>query len=89
MTLSLSNGNLRFVDLGARLTVLQDYSATSDGAFRVGAYQRPERGSFCGPDVPQTASYKWKLSGDDLTLEATQDACADRDSSLTGVWKRQ
>lgn len=89
MTLSLSKGTLRFVDLGARLTILQDFSATSDGAFRIGAYQRPDRGSFCGPDVPQTASYEWKLSGDQLTLKATQDECADRDSSLSGVWRRR
>ena len=89
LTLKLSEGTLKLVDLGARLTILQDFSATSDGAFRIGAYQRPDRGSFCGPDVSQTASYEWKLSGDALTLKATEDACADRDSSLSGVWKRR
>ena len=89
LTLDLSDGTLELVDLGARLTILQDFSATSDGAFRIGAYQRPDRGSFCGPDVPQTATYRWKLSGDALTLKATQDECADRDSSLSGVWKRR
>ena len=89
LALTLSNGTLKFVDLKADVTISQDFSATSDGAFRIGAYQRPEQGSFCGPDVPQTASYTWKVSGDVLTLTARQDPCADRDSSLGGAWKRR
>jgi len=86
--LELRDGTLELVDLGAKLTVLQDFSATSDGAFRIGAYQRPEEGSFCGPDIAQTAAYTWKLAGDVLTLTAEQDPCADRDSVLSGEWKR-
>ena len=74
-------------DVGADLTIRQDFSATSDGAFRIGAYQAPEQGSFCGPDISQTASYTWKRSGDVLSLQAEQDECADRDSSLSGEWK--
>ena len=89
LALTLSNGTLKFVDLKADVTISQDFSATSDGAFRIGAYQRPEQGSFCGPDVPQTASYTWRLSGDVLTLTASEDPCADRDSSLGGEWKRR
>ena len=89
LELTLSDGTLKLVDLGADVTVLQDFSATSDGAFRIGAYQRPEEGSFCGPDIPQTATYAWKLEGDVLTLKAQQDRCADRDSVLTGDWKRR
>jgi hypothetical protein len=89
LALTLRDGTLEFVDLGADVTVLQDFSATSDGAFRIGAYQRPEEGSFCGPDIPQTAAYTWELAGDVLTLKAKQDRCADRDSVLSGDWKRR
>ena len=89
LALELRDGTLEFVDLNAKVTVLQDFSATSDGAFRIGAYQRPEEGSFCGPDIAQTAAYTWKLAGDVLTLAAKQDRCADRDSVLSGEWKRR
>jgi hypothetical protein len=47
-----------------------------------------DKGSFCGPDVSQTASYTWERSGDVLTLKAEQDECADRISTLSGEWKR-
>ena len=59
-------------DVGAGVTIRQDFSATSDGAFRIGAYQAPEQGSFCGPDVSQTASYMWERSGDVLTLRPSR-----------------
>lgn len=67
----------------------QDFSATSDGAFRIGAYQRPEEGSFCGPDISQTAAYTWRLTGDARTLKAEEDHCADRDSVLSAEWKQR
>jgi hypothetical protein len=89
LKLALENGTLTLIDVAADLTIRQDFSATSDGAFRIGAYQAPDQGSFCGPDVPQTASYKWKQSGDVLTLKPAQDECADRDSILTGQWRRR
>ena len=54
---------------------------------RIGAYQAPEEGSFCGPDVPQTAAYTWRRSGGVLTLKAVRDECADRDSILSGRWQ--
>lgn len=89
LELALESGTLTMTDVGAKLTIRQDFSATSDGAFRIGAYQAPEQGSFCGPDVPQTAAYTWKRSGDVLTLKAARDECADRDSSLSGRWQRR
>jgi hypothetical protein len=89
LELALEEGTLTMTDVGAGVTIRQDFSATSDGAFRIGAYQAPERGSFCGPEVSQTASYKWKRSGDMLTLEAEQDECADRDAILSGRWTRR
>ena len=89
LKLALEHGTLTLIDVGADVTIRQDFSATSDGAFRIGAYQAPDRGSFCGPDVSQTASYTWKQSGDVLTLRAGQDECADRDSILSGQWQRR
>ena len=89
LKLALEDGTLTMTDVGAGVTIRQDFSATSDGAFRIGAYQAPDQGSFCGPDVPQTAAYTWKQSGDALRLTADQDECADRDSSLTGEWERR
>ena len=75
------------IDVRAGARIRQDFSATSDGAFRIGAYQAPERGSFCGPDIAQTAAYGWQRSGDALSLETRQDECADRDSILSGEWR--
>jgi hypothetical protein len=89
LKLALDDGTLTMTDVGAGLTIRQDFSATSDGAFRIGAYQAPDQGSFCGPDVPQTASYTWKQSGDVLRLTADRDGCADRDSILSGRWQRR
>jgi hypothetical protein len=89
LELTLDKGTLTMTDIGAGLKIRQDFSATSDGAFRIGAYQAPDRGSFCGPDVSQTASYTWERSGDVLTLQADQDECADRNSILGGEWKRR
>ena len=89
LRLTLADGTLAMTDLGGDVTIRQDFSATADGAFRIGAYQAPERGSFCGPDVSQTAAYRWELRSDMLALEAEQDACADRDSILTGAWRRR
>jgi hypothetical protein len=89
LKLALEDGTLTMIDVGAGVTIRQDFSATSDGAFRIGAYQAPDQGSFCGPDVPQTAAYTWKQSGDGLRLTADQDECADRDSSLSGEWRRR
>jgi len=89
LKLALDDGTLTMIDVGAGVTIRQDFSATSDGAFRIGAYQAADQGSFCGPDVSQTASYSWKQSRDVLTLKAVQDECADRDSILSGQWQRR
>jgi hypothetical protein len=76
-------------DPKATFVVQQDYSATGAGKLAIRGYQHPDRGSFCGPEVPQNASYTWKAAGDKLTLSAVDDPCADRDSTLTGVWVRK
>lgn len=67
----------------------QDYAATSDGKLVIRGYQRPEAGSFCGPEIPQNATYAWKVAGSKLTLSPVDDPCADRDSAMTGTWTRK
>ena len=89
LELTLEPGTLTLTDAHGGVTVRQDFSATSDGELRIGAYQAPDQGSFCGPDVSQTAAYTWERAGDRLTLRAEQDECADRDSILSGDWKRR
>jgi hypothetical protein len=73
----------------ADFVVPEDYSATDDGRLVIRGYQHPEAGAFCGPEIAQNASYTWKVSGDKLTLRAVKDPCADRDSTLAGVWSRR
>lgn len=73
----------------ADFVVQQDYSATDGGQLVIRGYQHPEAGAFCGPEIPQNATYTWKVSGDKLTLKAVKDPCADRDSTLTGTWTRK
>jgi hypothetical protein len=73
----------------ADFVVQHDYSATEDGQIVIRGYQHPEAGSFCGPEIPQNATYTWKASADKLTLRAVKDPCADRDSTLTGTWTRK
>jgi hypothetical protein len=73
----------------ATFVVQHDYKATPDGKLALLGYQHPEVGAFCGPEVPQNATYSWKLSGTKLILRAASDPCADRDSTLTGTWTRK
>jgi hypothetical protein len=87
--LFLEPGTLTTRDPKATFVVQQDYSATSGGKLVIRGYQHPDVGSFCGPEVPQNASYTWKKTGDKLSLRAVGDPCADRDSTLTGTWSRK
>jgi len=73
----------------ASFVVQQDYSATPDGKLVIRGYQHPDVGAFCGPEIAQNATYTWKASGDELTLRAVDDPCADRDTTLTGSWTRK
>jgi hypothetical protein len=72
----------------ATFVVQQDFAAGA-GTLTIRGYQHPEVGAFCGPEVPQNATYSWKAAGDRLTLRAVNDPCADRDSTLTGAWTRK
>jgi hypothetical protein len=81
-------GTLTVRNPKATFVVQQDYAASA-GKLTIKGYQHPEVGAFCGPEVPQNAMYTWMADGDKLTLRATADPCADRDSTLTGVWTRK
>lgn len=89
--LVVNSAVIRFIDLGAKppLTIDQNVSATPSGQLTIDGYAHPDQGSFCGPEIPMNASYTWALRGSVLTLKAHTDRCADRDSSLTGAWKRR
>jgi hypothetical protein len=76
-------------DPKATFVVQQDYSANPDGKLVIRGYQHPEAGAFCGPEIPQNATYTWKATGDKLVLRVSSDPCADRDSTLTGTWTRK
>ena len=77
----------RFVD-STGFAIAQTYSAKATGRLTINAYLNPNKGSFCGPEIPQNATYTWSSKGRTLTLKATQDRCADRDSLLSGRWTR-
>lgn len=69
--------------------IAMDMDASADGKLDLPTYVDPNKGSFCGPEVPTPASYGWKLTGRTLVLTARKDPCADRDSTLTGKWTRR
>jgi hypothetical protein len=87
-TMSVTADGLAFTSTGAPRIAL-DYSATPDGKLEIQGYQAPQVGAFCGPDVPQNATYRWKKSAAGVTLRAVHDQCADRDSTLGGTWTRK
>lgn len=85
--LTFSAHTFRAVDPG-KFPVAQTYSLLSGGRLSVGAYVNPAKGAFCGPEISQTASYAWSVTGRTLTLKAKADGCADRNSILVGRWTR-
>jgi len=70
------------------LSIEEDYTATANGHLIINGYAHPDVGSFCGPEIPQNASYTWARTGGAIELRSVRDRCADRDSSLTGTWRR-
>jgi hypothetical protein len=88
--LTVTNSVITYVDPHARpqLRIEEDATATLGGGLTINGYIHPEQGSFCGPEIPQNATYAWSLHGDVLALRAVRDRCADRDSILSGAWKR-
>jgi hypothetical protein len=86
--LVIDDGSFTVIDLRDNFRISQNLAASDAGNFDIGDYIRPDKGAFCGPRVPQGAIYSWTLEDDLLKLEAESDSCADRDSILTGRWKR-
>lgn len=82
--------NITFVVLGTTppFSIEEDYSAGTKGQLVIDGYTNPDVGSFCGPEIPQNATYTWTVTGGGVELKAVTDRCADRDSSLTGTWQR-
>lgn len=70
-------------------SVAMDVTPTPRGALDLSTYVNPNQGAFCGPDIPMPANYTWRLRGRTLVLRPKNDPCADRDSTLTGTWKRR
>jgi hypothetical protein len=78
---------LRFSD-DHGFSVAMDVAAT-DGELKLFTYVNPDEASWCGPQIAEAAAYAFSMNGDALVLKpAHPDACADRDSSLTGTWKK-
>ena len=66
-----------------------DMDVTADpGSLRLTSYVDPSRASFCGPEVPASATYTFKSAASSLQLQPDGDPCADRDSMLTGTWSK-
>ena len=87
LTLELTDGTASVTD-DTGFEVAELSKLGTDASLEIQSYVDPSKASFCGPDAPQNASYTWKLDGDALTLSPVEDRCADRNSMLTGTWKR-
>jgi hypothetical protein len=69
-------------------TIDQEIRLAGD-VIRLTSYVDPSRAAYCGPEIAAEAQYRFEVSDGKLTLEPAQDdPCADRDSILTGTWKR-
>jgi hypothetical protein len=79
---------LRVTDERDGFSVAMDLGIDGD-EFKLYSYVDPMQGAWCGPQIAESAAYTFETRGDALVLEpAHDDACADRDSTLTGTWKR-
>jgi hypothetical protein len=64
--------------------IREDLTASGRGDFTPGPYRSAD--VFCQKSGP--GGYSWTVSGRALTLRALRDRCADRDSILSGSWKK-
>ena len=69
------------------LTIEMDGKVDGD-QLRLVAYSAPERGAFCDQAIPVLARYSLEVEGGALSLAPSEEQCADRDSVLTGTWKK-
>ena len=79
---------LRFTSESDGFSVAMDLGV-QDGELKLYSYVDPMKAAWCGPQIVEAAAYAFELAGDALVLEpAHDDGCADRDSALTGTWKK-
>lgn len=89
-----SLGRVRLVVRGGVMQVLvpegfsisQELTVTEE-EWRIGPYIGSGMDAFC-PGSDRLATYGWRADGEELTLSPKDDACADRDSTLSGTWTR-
>ena len=69
-------------------TTDMDMKVTGDD-LHLTSYVNPARAAFCGPAIQEGAIYSFQSSAASLELRPKSgDACADRDSMLTGTWAK-
>jgi hypothetical protein len=88
-TLTITSTELRAAEVKTGASSGQTYSANDSGSLELVRYTQPEKGTFCDIQIVQTANYRWRVTGEKLSLAAVEDACADRDSILSGTWARK
>lgn len=71
----------------AGMTIAMDGKVDGE-ELRMIAYRSPEKGVFCDEAIAVVAKYSLKASDGEVTLAPTEEECADRDSILTGTWKK-
>ena len=69
------------------LTIEMDAKVDGD-ELRLVAYSAPEKGAFCDQAFAAQAKYELTVEDSAIALEPTAEECADRDSVLTGTWKK-
>jgi hypothetical protein len=65
------------------LSIIEAYTVEGDSTLTTRSYLKF---AFCGEEIPVEATYTWSVEEGTLELTAEDDACADRDSILTGTW---
>jgi len=81
--LAIDSETLTATDPGG-VRVREDLVASGRGDFTAGPYRSAD--VFCQKSGP--GGYAWSVAGPTLTLRAPRGRCADRDSILTGNWKK-
>jgi hypothetical protein len=90
LTIAKGSGQdvLKVTDDRDGFTVAMDLGI-DDGVLKLYSYVNPLQGAWCGPQIAEAAAYAYQMSGDALVLKPDHpDGCADRDSTLTGTWRK-
>ena len=86
--MTIDKAGITVTEVSTGFTIGLDAQATGGGALSILGYTDPGKGAFCGPEVAQNASYVWSTEDETVTLKAKDDPCADRDSVMSGTWRR-